>query len=496
MARSRTAKAVILASGQAATALVSLLLAAILSRVFDKTEYATYHQTLLAYNLAAPLLALGLPTALYYFIPGEPHRARAAVVENLLLLGLAGLVFSLFFLAGGNVFLAQRFSNPELARTLQLFAVYPVLSLPASATTACLMARDKVSWAAIHTVATRLIKLVVVLGAVWLISPTPQWAIVGTVVAAVFTFCSGVILMLLSVRGTQGAIGWPGMRTQIAYSIPMGLGAMIATLHRGLDKLIVSFFTVPENFAIYVNGAMEIPFIGIITGSATAVLLPEMRKLMMESKRGKALTIWKRAGIKAGVVIIPLMGLLFAAAPDLMVLLYSEKYRESSLIFRIYLLCLPIRIVIFGAVFQAAGRTDLILTRSVIALGANLLLSISFAALFGYKLIALATVAAIYLAAVPYSVWKVSQILEASYRSIFPWIPVLKLLGITCVATGVAYLVLFWCPWDISFVRLIAAGTAYAVAILAMIQMTGLIKFDLSKGLRLRDRARWCFEGS
>lgn len=491
MKRSRTWKTAILASGQVATALVSLLVAMVLSRVFDKPDYATYQQTILVYNIIAPLLALGLPAALYYFLPGEEERARGILAENLLLLTLAGVVFSIFLLLGGNVLLAQRFSNPELEKTLLLFALYPIAALPATATTACLMARDKVSWVALFTIVTRLIRLVVVLSAVWLISPTPRMAISATVVAAVITFGISITLMLRSMRGTGGSLGLTGMKAQLAYSVPMGLGAMIATLHRGLDKLVVSLFTIPDNFAVYVNGALEIPFIGVVTGSATAVLLPEMRQLMKANNYPEALRIWKRAGVKAGVIIIPLAGILVAAAPDLMALLYTEKYRESYVYFRIYALLLPIRIVIFGAVFQAAGRTDIILKRAVIALGANLLLSLLFASLFGYELVALATVLVVYLAAVPYSLWMVGKVMGTKVRDVFPWTQVVKLILVSTIGALLAILVGNWIPWDITIVHAAGMGIVYAAVMALVLPRIGLFRLNLRGGVSWKRRIEW-----
>lgn len=491
MPKSRTWKAAILASGQAATALVGIVLAAVLSRVFDETDYATYRQALLVYNLAAPLLALGLPAALYYFLPGEENRARGILLENLILLTGLGMCFSAFLLLGGNTLLAERFSNPDLEHTLLIFAIYPVVALPATATTACLMARDKVGWVAIHTIATRLLRLGLVIAAVWWVSPTPQWAITATVVAACVTLSSGLWLMIRATKGTAALLTTPGLKAQLAYSIPMGLGAMMATLHRGLDKLLVSIFTIPENFAVYVNGAIELPFVGMVTGSATAVLLPELRKMLKEGKKAQALAVWKRAGIKAGVLVIPLMGLFLAIAPDVMALLYSEKYRASHEIFRIYLLCLPIRIVVFGAVFQAAGRTDLVLKRSFLALGVNLILSLIFVLSFGYKSVAWATVAAIYLGAVPYSLWKVSQLLETSPWRAFPWNHVFTLLGVTLAGAAVAFTIVQYFPGDQVWLRAVSASLAYFLLMVLILPRLGLFRFDWGRRTPLRKRVTW-----
>ncbi|MFP6884411.1 MAG: oligosaccharide flippase family protein, partial [Roseibacillus sp.] len=163
----------IFASSNAATAVVTLVIAAVLSRVFDKIDYATYRQTLLVYQFSGPLLALGLPAALFYFLPGETSRIRAVLLENLILLGVLGGSFSLFLVLGGNVFIAEQFSNPELEETLLVFALYPVLFLPTTAVSAVLVVQEKVQWLFLHTVVTRLSRLFLVLGVVWLCAAGP-----------------------------------------------------------------------------------------------------------------------------------------------------------------------------------------------------------------------------------------------------------------------------------------------------------------------------------
>ena len=107
MSQSRTVKAGILASGTFLTTCVRLISAIILARVLSMYDYATYRQTLLAYAFVSPLLMLGLPDALYYFLPGENKRPRSLLMENLLLLSFMAGLFSLFLLFGGNRLLAR-----------------------------------------------------------------------------------------------------------------------------------------------------------------------------------------------------------------------------------------------------------------------------------------------------------------------------------------------------------------------------------------------------
>ena len=139
-----------------------LVIAAVLSRLLTKDDYATYRQSMLVFTIALPLLLLGLPQSLLYFIPKAPGESRTRVSEILLILIGVGAGFSIFLLAGGASFLATQFSNPALKETLIWLAAYPLLMLPIAAAPPCLIATDRVASAAIFVAASRLVLMVAV----------------------------------------------------------------------------------------------------------------------------------------------------------------------------------------------------------------------------------------------------------------------------------------------------------------------------------------------
>ena len=54
--------------GRTLTTLASIIFGMVAARLLSKHDYATMRQTMLAYSFVAPLLMLGLPDALYYFL--------------------------------------------------------------------------------------------------------------------------------------------------------------------------------------------------------------------------------------------------------------------------------------------------------------------------------------------------------------------------------------------------------------------------------------------
>jgi len=483
-ARSRTFKAAILASGEFLSTLVGLATFAVLARVLSMQDYATYRQTMLAYGFATPLLMLGLPQALYYFLPGEKNRARAVLWENIILLTLMAAVFSLFLVLGGNRLLALRFNNPDLASTLLLLAPYPLFMLPAAGLGACLIARERPGRLAVFNVFSRFLTGAVVIAAS-LIWKTPAAAILGAVVAAGVILLPSLRLMVGAVREGDWRPHLSGMGAQMKFSVPLGLAGMLGVISLTLDKVIVAAMCSSEQFAIYANGALQIPLIGVVTGSVTAVLLPDLARLYKAGRAPEALELWKRAAVKCALIIFPAICLLFFMAPEVMTVLFSAKYAASALPFRLYLLLLPMQVVIYGAMFMAAGKSRWILYRTVVHLLVNLALCVVLVRFLGYVGATLAGIVTLYLWTIPYCIILIGRWYGARVARVLPYRAILGILGLSLLAC-VTCLPNWLMPDASPLLRLVLVVPLFALAVFFLFHKAGFVNY---RSLLLRVRA-------
>lgn len=483
MIESRAAKVVILASGQALTALVGIVSMAVLTRVFDKLDYATYRQTLMAFSFAVPFVTLGLDRALYFFLPGEKERPRALLVENLLLLTAAGGILSLFLLLGGNHLLAQRLNNPDLASILLLFIPYPLLMLPASAMNACLMARNRTEQVAGFNVGSRLVMLVLMLLPV-LFWRTPAAAIVGTVVGAAITTAAALYLMFSACPSGPWRPAWRSLTAQLAFAVPLGLATLVGTVTLSLDQVLVSMRCSPEVLAVYSVGAMEIPLIGMVTNSITSVVIVDYARYYRERRIGDMVMLIHRAMAKSAIFLLPIMVFLLCIAPDMMAFLFGEPYRDSSAPFRVFLLLLPVRTITFGAVLQATGRSRAILISSILTLAANAVLGWLAIGWIGPVGTAMASVASIYLICVPYLMKAICSTLHVSVRELFPWLELAKILATTIIPGIATWAVMVFSPGP-PVVRLVVSSVVYGGLLLPVMSLAGLVQMgDIVRQVR------------
>ncbi|MEN6558388.1 MAG: oligosaccharide flippase family protein [Thermoguttaceae bacterium] len=480
MFQSRTAKVLILSSGQALTALVGVVSMAVLTRVFDQRDYGTYRQTLLAYTFAVPFITLGLDRALYFFLPGEEKRPRGLLVENLLLLTLAGGILSLFIALGGNLLLARRFNNPDLGPILLWLIPYPLLMLPASSFNACLMARNRTEQVAGFSIGSRLVMLVFVLTPVvfW---ATPTAAIGGTVAGAGVTTAAALFLMFHACNVGPWRPTWNGLWKQFAFSVPLGLAALVGSVSLSLDQMLVSLRCTPDVFAVYSVGAMEIPLIGMITGSITSVVMVDYAKFYRESRISDIVALIHTAMTKSALLLLPIMFFLLGVAPDMMCFLFGEDYRGAAAPFRVFLLLLPMRAITFGAVLQAAGKSHHILISSILTLVANAVLGWLAIGWIGPVGTAMASVISIYFLCVPYLIYAICSTLHFPWRKLFPWWELAKLTMATAFSGLVTWTVVMFFPGP-HLLRLAVYGIVYFPLTLVILLLMGFTDYTKMLG--------------
>ncbi|MDP0501746.1 MAG: oligosaccharide flippase family protein [Verrucomicrobiota bacterium JB022] len=482
MKHSRKVQAAALSIGKMSANLAGLLTMAVLARLFSQETYASYRQVLLAYGFVAPLLTLGIPKALYYFLPGAGEASRARLLENVLVLSGMGLVFGALLYFGGNAWLAHHFDNPALEPLLQAFALYPVFLLPSLALPACLVVQGKAMITALYSIISRLLIAGLVIGVALYtdeVGPALQAMVIGTGIMTLVAF----VIMWRAVPAGNGKLSFKETWQQVRYSAPLGLTNIMGNVAMNLDKWIVAAMASPAAFAVFVNGAMQLPIVGALTDSITAVMLPEMSKASKSGDFKSCLPLWKRAAEQCAHLLFPVTAGLIILAPEAMVLLFGDAYAASAIPFIIYLSILPTRIVRFDAVFMATGRSGLLFKRTVLFLILTVITNVIFVRWMGPNGAALATVLCTLVFAQPYNLFFLRRAFQATTAELLPW----KALGKIALAAGIAGAVGFAAKELVLgqsiFVRVAVAGITFALVYALLLHLTGLLPWQ-----KVRDR--------
>ena len=439
--------------------MLGMITSAIMARILLKDDVAAYRQTFLAYATLSPLLTMGVGQGMYYFLPAEDKRIRGRIVDGMLILGVLGFVFALFLMLGGNELLARRFSNPKVARMLLWMIPFAIITTPASIASRVLVARDRVAIASVLGVVRQLFVGVVTIIPL-LIWNTSEAALIGNVVAGVLMAAAAITLILRVVPQDSIRPSVKGIKELLMFGVPIGLASAVGTLNRQLDKMVVGFMDTPDNFAEFSFGALEIPLLGMITGSVTAVMLTDLRKAVAAGDTREALRLFRLTSEKTSLVLFPILFFFLVCADDFISVLYTDDYAGAAVPFRWYLGVLPIKTAYFTSLCMALGMSRFMLLRASGSLAMNLILSIALVSLLGSTGAAISTVAVKYIWAVPISFYVVCKALECRWRDVLPF----RYLGTVAMQIAPVSIAAFLCASQFSspLLRLAITATIFA----------------------------------
>lgn len=482
---SRKSKVFALSLGRGLNMAVQVVFSMVVARVLSLHDLATYRQTMLAYNFAMPILTLGIPSAMYYFLSGAKERQRGIILDNMALLLFMASIFTAFLLFGGTDLLAKRFNNPDLQHTLRWFVYYPLLTFPSMSLNAVLIINERVNLSVVLnfvlnfalTIAL-LVSCIVTRGYVWPLYMKIVFAGVTTIVMTIAAFSI-----------VRDGLDWPRIGKMweiLKFAAPLGFAGMLGSISMQLASVIVSSMCAPEDYAVYANGAQEIPLVGMITSAIATVILADMAKYCKDGKLALALNLFRKAAMASAVILFPVMLFLLVAAKDFIVFMFSAKYIGSVTPFIVFLMLLPARIVVYQSAYVALGKTNAVFWRTLISLFFTTTFVYIGVRLWGSVGAAIGTVVSIYVWNIPYNLIYLAKQFGCSPLYFFPWKKLAKILLLSIASALVSYVPILFMTTLCSIARLCAGGCLFLlIYIIAGVKFVPEIK-DLVMMLPLK----------
>ena len=359
MSTNNTKQAAWIAIGSLFSFGFSIISSMILSRYFDKVEYGTYKQVLYIYNSLLTVFTLGLPKAYSYFLPRSPlEQAKSLIskINNLFFL-LGGILSILLFVLSGVI--ADIFRNPDLQVALKIFSPVPLLMMPTMGLEGILATYKKTKFVAAYTVLTRLIMLLCVALPVVIFGLSCFDALIGFVFGSFLAFILALILKYYPVKNERKDKTACTYKEIFAFAIPLFFASIWGVLINATDQFFISRYFGTQTFAEFSNGAMELPFVGMITGACATVLTPLFTKKVYENSdfKKEIFPVWNSSLIKSAMLIYPLVIFCLFDANIIMIVLYGDMYEASGAFFRIKLFTYFIKIIAYYSILMAIGAT-------------------------------------------------------------------------------------------------------------------------------------------
>lgn len=418
--------------------LISMVTGMLLSRFRSFEEYGTYSQIIMVITLATTIVMMGLPNSLNYFLAkadtDEERRHFLSVYYT------ASTVLSLLvgvILVCITPLLTAYFKNPLIKNFIYFLAIFPWTKIICSSVENVLVVYRKTGFIAVYRIANSISLLGIIVLVQLMNWSFSVYMLLYLLVEAVFALW--VYLIAYRNAGSIGvSFDFRLIKTILTFSIPLGLASMVGTLNVELDKFVIGGMMGTEKLAIYTNASREMP-VTIIATSITAVLMPQMVRMLKNGKKTDAVKLWGSATTLSFAAICFFAVALFVFAPEVMTLLYSEKYLPGTSVFRIYSMTLMLRCTYFGMLLNVTGKTKFILYSSIGSLVLNISLNYILYYLLGFIGPALATFLSSFIMSFFQLVYS-AKVCEIKFKTIFPWKNIFLLLLLISVTGGIVLL--------------------------------------------------------
>lgn len=461
--------------GQGINVLVNFLFLPYMARVLDYDAYGSYGQVILIQSLFVSLLSFGLPQIIYVYLNKklEEKEVLSSCLTAALGIGLFGAL--LLFLFAGQ--LSELLENPRISSLLRIFSISLLFVLPNQIITSFLVYQHRVKTTVKLSVFANLVKIALV---VWAIQGYQSVSLVFWAILASQLLQFGIGMALIS-KSINLNFRFQLLKEQVKKGFPLGLTGILGAGILYVDGIMVSRFNGVEAYAIYRNGAIEVPLIATLYASIAAIVLPEVSKLFAESRFDEIVRLKRKVMTNTMMITYPILVFLLFNS-DLIIRLYlGEKYAASAIIFSIFNLTLLMRVNDYHDILVAANKSRIILYHYVLVFSVNLILNLILIPRLGNIGAAIATVSSLFLFAYLLLRSSVKQV-NSPLRDLFEFGKIAQLLGISILLAFILQLATSFI--ETSYLMLGIFALLYFPAIYLILLKRKLIAPEISHSLK------------
>lgn len=450
-----------------------------LTRLLVETDFAIITFLLLIYETAKYVATLGFPDSVFYFFERVAKDTRTGFAYMTCAIMAATGTLAWLVMTSFTFFVSDFLSNwsaDDIALTqtlLPIMALVVLLEVPTWPISNIMLAADRqkdASWYQLFNGVAMFSALVVPT----FMGYSIDVAIYALLIVSVIRFFVSFYWVWKILPPYEKRPDRALLKEQVAFSVPIGISALVSRINRYADKFIVSYFLAAETFAIYAVGAQEIPIVRVIPFAVGSVLISRFVQFHKDDMREELKSLWYKGIEKVSLIVLPLTMFFIAVGTDYVTLLFGETYRAAALPFQIYTITVLIRVTNYGSILQAFGDTKGILRMSLNLMVLKISLGIAFTIWFGIIGTAVSSVLAHGINWILY-LRRIGTHMSIPWYEVLPFPSYLRILG---VSSGVAALIWVLKTWVFPLTGVIALSISmvlYLVLFIVIGRMTGII---------------------
>jgi O-antigen/teichoic acid export membrane protein len=330
---------------------LSFLLPLLVVRYLDQTQVGIYRQAFQVVTTLVAILPFGFSASAYYFLSRD-KKDQPYIIFNILLFNFLIGAFACFSLFLFPQILGSVFQDAELSRLAPVIGIVIWLWVFAAFLEMVAVANQEPRLATAFIIFAQFTKTFFMVGAVIIFTTIESFIYAAILQGIVQTI---VLLLYLNAKfkGFWHSFDSGIFKRQFIYVLPYGLMALLWVLQSDIHNFFVGYRFSPAEFAVYVYGCFQLPFLGILYESVASVMIPRMSALQNESNKREMLETTVRAMDKLAFFYFPIYALLLITGYELITGLFTANYAASVPVFLINITLIPFGILITDPIVRA-----------------------------------------------------------------------------------------------------------------------------------------------
>jgi O-antigen/teichoic acid export membrane protein len=369
------------------------------------------------------MFACGLAKIIYTFYSDEKHNKLKVFNSNIFTSILLGVLACLMFYPFIDV-ISNFFANPSLSKYLRIYLFSIPFSIFYLSLDSTLIFFEKIKVSAKILVYSNILKIGLIFFSLQFFNSLTL-VFFSLLFIPVFQCFIALINIKPILKISYKFCDFNLIKKQLIFGFPLGVTAIIGVVYKSTDSIMISNLLSVSDYAIYRNGAFEIPFLATLYSSIGAIVLPSISKLFHKKKFHDILVLKRRIISNTFAIIFPMVLFISYFSKDLITTYLSAKYVESAAIFTIFSLLLLVRINDYEDILIVAKKGRFILYIYLVAFFINLLMNYILIMKIGALGAAISTVLTMFFISI-FSINISSKIIGYSFKDFFNFSKIFK----------------------------------------------------------------------
>ncbi len=427
-------------SGKFVSLIFQFIIPMILVRLVSKENYGLYQTMNLLINFFGSIFLFGIASSFYYFFPISSYSEKRQLLSQSSFISIIiAIIFFIFFITFNDYlhFIVDVNNIEQYVMPIALVVVFFIISYPIEN---LFVVEENSKYVIFYLILNSVLRGIFIIVPIAILGDI-IWAIWGLVIFNLLKSIFYFTYIIHNYKINFNFSKWKKdyLKKQFIYTYPLGLSTLVGNINTKISSLILASNFSATDFATYSVSQFRIPVINLIFPAISNVIAPKITICKKEGDIERAALLWHKMIKVMSIIVIPITIFFIIIGPELITLLYTDKYIDAVLPYRIILFTFFVQMLSRGVVLSAFGYTKYIFRIQFVSMIFSIIMAILLVPNYGVLGAAISYVISFYFSAILQLI-KVKSLLHLSFLTWFPYKSLIKYFFVSSLSIPVIFL--------------------------------------------------------